>query len=530
MTWMPKGGQRWRKVLGDALSPGDVIDGKYRLERLVGTGGMGVVLEACHVELDARVAVKVLRPSQYDTDTARERFRREARAAFRITSEHVARIMDLGSFEGGGLYMVMEFLDGRDLCQLLVKNGRLPVGTAVGIILQVCEAVAEAHSLGIVHRDLKPENIFVCKRADGSPCAKVIDFGLAKVDEPRASLTGMNRGLGTPRYMSPEQWVSARDVGGGADIWALGVILFELVSGMSPFDDDDVNELCQAILAGPVPRASQAFPGVPKGIDDVIAKCLQKKPSQRYASAAELAADLLPFAQTTSATTSTMRPPAPSARWMMSDSDIDVPAAATQVEMPEPAVVEKTTLDNVEVAHAHEVLRAEVEEPPTVLLDNDDSSGEWVLPPEPLPLAPEVSRSPGVIKLGLAAAAIVSVGLVALAVTQDEPAPTVVEKSPPGAVQQTREQKHQAPVLLPPPAPLNEEPTSRPSTAVSESEPADVPPGEEMGAEDAPPRPAFRRRLPRDRRMATTSRMGFDAHSAAHTDPSIGKADLGAGR
>ncbi|HZO17319.1 MAG TPA: serine/threonine-protein kinase, partial [Polyangiaceae bacterium] len=286
----------WREALGGGFMPGDVLVGKYRLERIIGIGGMGVIVEARHLGLDEKVALKLLKPTRLMNEKARARFSREARAGFKITSEHVARVFDLGTLEDGMQYMAMEFLEGRDFAQLMAQHGRLPSDIAVGFILQVCEAVAEAHAIGIVHRDLKPENLFLCKRADGTPCVKVLDFGLAKLSWRSQSLTRVNRGMGTPRYMAPEQWVSARDVGPAADIWALGIILYELISGFSPFDDKDIKKLSQQVLFGAPQPLSQHASYLPHGLVEVIECCMQKKPEQRYASIAALAAELLPYA------------------------------------------------------------------------------------------------------------------------------------------------------------------------------------------------------------------------------------------
>ena len=287
----------WRKALGGLFARGDVIASKYRLDRVVGVGGMGVVVEAQHLELEQAVAVKLLRPTRM-TDDNRERFRREAQAAFRLTSEHAVRILDLGQ-HGETLYMAMELLDGSDFGQILEAHGRLPVAAAVGYVLQVCEAVAEAHAVGVVHRDLKPENLFLCTRADGTPCVKVLDFGLAKLrggGGSRASLTRVNRGMGTPHYMAPEQWLSARDVGPGADIWAIGVILFQLIGGAKPFDDEDEGALCQSVLFGAPTDIDRFVPNPPPGLTEVIMRCLEKKPQHRYLTVGELAGALLPFA------------------------------------------------------------------------------------------------------------------------------------------------------------------------------------------------------------------------------------------
>ena len=287
----------WRKALGGLYARGDVIASKYRLDRVVGVGGMGVVMEAYHLELEQPVAVKLLRPAR-TTDDNQERFRREARAAFRLTSEHAVRILDLGQ-HGETLYMAMELLDGSDFGQIIEVHGRLMIPTAVGYILQVCEAVAEAHAVGVVHRDLKPENLFLCTRADGTPCVKVLDFGLAKLrggGGSRASLTRVNRGMGTPHYMAPEQWLSARDVGPGADIWALGVILFQLIAGAKPFDDEDEGALCQSVLFAAPTDIDRFVPNPPPGFTQVLMRCLEKKPKHRYLTVGDFAAALLPYA------------------------------------------------------------------------------------------------------------------------------------------------------------------------------------------------------------------------------------------
>jgi serine/threonine-protein kinase len=217
--------------LADIVSPGDVIGGKYRVDRVIGTGGMGVVVEAFHLHFEERVAIKFLVPQMGANEEALARFEREARAAFKIKSEHVARVIDVGKLNGKVPYMVMEFLEGTDLGVMLTDRRAFPIEDAVEYVLQAIEAVAEAHTLQIVHRDLKPENLFLTKRADGTPCIKVLDFGLSKAltpepneQRPRA-LTGTAQVMGTPQYMSPEQWMSARDVGAATDQWALGVIL-----------------------------------------------------------------------------------------------------------------------------------------------------------------------------------------------------------------------------------------------------------------------------------------------------------------
>ncbi|RYZ04570.1 MAG: serine/threonine protein kinase [Myxococcales bacterium] len=280
---------------------GDVLAGKFRIERVLGVGGMGMVVSAMHVHLDERVAIKFLLPEALGNAEAVARFGREARAAVKIKSEHVARVIDVGALESGAPYMVMELLRGQDLSNLLRDRGALPVATAVQYVLQACEALAEAHAIGIVHRDLKPANLFVTARADGTPCVKVLDFGISKVTSPSGSGSdmGMTRTqaiMGSPLYMSPEQLASARDVDPRTDIWAIGTVLYELLSGRVPFEADTMPQLCTLILHTEPPPLRSLRAEVPEALSQSIQRCLRKDRKQRYANVAELAADLAPFA------------------------------------------------------------------------------------------------------------------------------------------------------------------------------------------------------------------------------------------
>ena len=194
---------------------GEILAGKYRVDKVLGVGGMGVVVAAYHIELDQRVAIKFLLPEVLDHGEAVARFAREARAAVKIKSEHVAKVTDVGKLENGAPYMVMEFLDGSDLSQWLTQRGALPVEQACEFVLQACEAIAEAHALGIVHRDLKPGNLFVIRRADGVLSVKVLDFGISKTASGPGSgsagaMTKTSALMGSPLYMSPEQMQSSR--------------------------------------------------------------------------------------------------------------------------------------------------------------------------------------------------------------------------------------------------------------------------------------------------------------------------------
>src|SRR5262245_41329189 len=225
---------------GVPVGEGTMLADKYRVERVLGRGGMGVVVAATHVELDQRVALKFLLPEAMESVEVVERFAREARAAVKIESEHVARVIDVGKLENGLPYMVMEYLNGRDLAALLDEQIKLSIDDALEYTLQACEAIAQAHALGIIHRDLKPANLFVTNRADGTTSIKVLDFGISKVSLAGSSPAEMNLTqtaaiMGSPTYMSPEQMRASRDVDPRADIWALGVIMYELLAGQPPF-------------------------------------------------------------------------------------------------------------------------------------------------------------------------------------------------------------------------------------------------------------------------------------------------------
>jgi serine/threonine-protein kinase len=283
------------------VQPGQILLGKYRIERVLGVGGMGVVVAATHTTLEERVAIKFLLPEALRNPEAVHRFLREARAAVRIKSEHVARVTDVGTLETGAPYMIMEYLDGGDLGVLAQKRGAIPVELAVEYILQACEALAEAHGLGIIHRDLKPSNLFVVTRADGSPSVKVLDFGISKVTGMGASgsdlgMTKTTTIMGSPLYMSPEQMASSRDVDARTDIWALGAILFELLTGRVPFQADTITQLCAMILQSQAEPLRNYRPDAPEGLQMVIARCLEKDRTRRYANVAELAHALAPFA------------------------------------------------------------------------------------------------------------------------------------------------------------------------------------------------------------------------------------------
>ena len=285
-----------RAAAKEEIRPGDLLGGKYRIERVIGQGGMGVVAAARHTELLQRVAIKVLPTHLADDKDLVERFMREARAVARLRSEHAVKVVDVGARSNGSPYIVMELLEGEDLGKML-ERGPLRVVDAVDYILQACEAIAEAHSLGIVHRDLKPTNLFLSKKLDGGAHVKVLDFGLAKrIDMEDRALTATTAVMGSPQYMSPEQMKASRDVDFRTDVWSLGVCLYELVSARLPFDAPAVPVLCAMVLKDdPIPLPS-VRPDAPLTLWGIIRRCLMKDPSQRYATVSELAKALEPLA------------------------------------------------------------------------------------------------------------------------------------------------------------------------------------------------------------------------------------------
>ena len=279
---------------------GDIVDGKYRIDTVLGSGGMGIVVAAHHMQLDQRVAIKLLLPDALGSSESIARFVREAQALVKIKSEHVVRVMDVGTLGWGSPYMVMEYLEGEDLAALVKKRGGLSIEQSVEFLLQACEAMAVAHRLGIIHRDLKPANLFCVKRADGGLSIKVFDFGISKfagkgtgITEPH--ITKTSAVFGSPTYMSPEQLESARNVDIRADIWSLGIILYELLTGALPFSGDTYAGLCVKIATHLTPSIRTIRPDIPAALEGVVHKCLKKDRNKRYTNVAELARALAPF-------------------------------------------------------------------------------------------------------------------------------------------------------------------------------------------------------------------------------------------
>jgi len=280
---------------------GDIIDGKYELVSLLGQGGMGAVYKARHRTLSKECAIKVMLADAGNPE-ALARFEREGRAAANLHSEHIVRVVDVDQ-ENGYAYMVLELLEGEDLSQVLDRERCLQPHVAVGYVMQALEGVKEAHSQGIVHRDLKPSNLFLARKRDGSAIIKVLDFGISKAGNANNALaqtpgarTSTKAMLGSPLYMSPEQLRSSKSVDQRADIWAIGVILFELLTGSLPFMGENLGELFAAILETEAPDVRRTSPLVPQGLAEIVTRCLQRKVETRYQNATDLLRDLAPFA------------------------------------------------------------------------------------------------------------------------------------------------------------------------------------------------------------------------------------------
>ena len=281
------------------VTVGQIVAEKYQVDSVIGQGGMGVVVSAHHIDLDQKVAIKFLLADVVQHADAAERFRREARAAARIHSDHVVRVLDVGVLPDEVPYMVMEYLEGKDLGAKMSGGDRFTVEEAVGYALEAIDAIAQAHKAGIVHRDLKPANLFLAKRPDGSHRIKVLDFGISKsIKDSSLSamrLTSTTTLIGSPLYMSPEQMQSARDVDGRADIWSLGAILFEMLAARPPYQANTLPQLCQELLTADPPKLRAFRSDVPEGVESIVARCLTRNIDDRWQDVKDVAAALKPF-------------------------------------------------------------------------------------------------------------------------------------------------------------------------------------------------------------------------------------------
>jgi serine/threonine-protein kinase len=492
---------KWQQLLGERAREGDIVDDKYRLDRIIGSGAMGVVIEAWHVRFDEHVALKVLTLEAAANEETRLRFESEARAAFKIKSEHVARVIDVGALPEGSPYMVMEYLDGSDLAQVLFKERRFEVQEAVDHMLQVCAGVGEAHALGIVHRDLKPENLFLVHARDGTPCIKVLDFGISKVIGSSGvrvrAITNTSVTMGTPHYMSPEQWQSARDVTVAADFWAIGIILYELLAGRPPFDAPELGDLCTMVLTRDPPSLRARRAEVPEELEAVIRRCLERDPAKRFESAAQLARALVPFASSRGRT---------AARRIAGMREVDVPTSSDQVEQlppitalhpvaqPKltqpagPAIKREMTLPSVPFDARTEQL--------TVRMDSPVGEAHRAAMPQPFPRTLLSSRA--MIGVGLAGLVVVgalaTIGILQVVAPRDaasasaEPPPPVRESPAPAPGKEESQLRVPVPVAaassVPAPAPASAE---RPKASASSRREREAPPAASSGGRKRPP-------------------------------------------
>jgi eukaryotic-like serine/threonine-protein kinase len=280
----------------------EILDGQFQIVQKIGTGGMGSVYKALQPAMNRTVAIKILHPKLAGRKDLTSRFRREARAMSQLTHPNTVKVFMYGELEeDGSLYIVMELLEGRNLNQVVRKEGPMAPDRGIPILMQVCGALQEAHEIGIVHRDLKPENIFLSTQGGITDFPKVLDFGLAKVTERQmrpGSLILTQEGMvfGTPEFMSPEQ-AQGRTLDARSDIYSLAVILYEVLTGKLPFDAKTPMEYIQKHVVAPIIALNDRVPGLAfaDGLDAVLARALAKKPEQRYQTAAEFAEALRPF-------------------------------------------------------------------------------------------------------------------------------------------------------------------------------------------------------------------------------------------
>ena len=455
---------------------GSVLAGKFRIERVIGIGSMGVVLAATHLGIDEKVAIKFIRSEMQKLPGVLARFAREAKAAVRLKSEHIAQVLDVGVSDSIGPYIVMEYLEGQNLAEILETQGPLEIRRACHYVMQACEALAMAHANGITHRDIKPENLFVTRQGDRE-LVKLLDFGISK-----AALTGKVFGddlsegdnaclLGTPLYMSPEQIRATAEVHHPTDIWSLGAVLYELITGRSAFVADSVAQVWNRILeTNPGPLAHYC-PHAPAELQVVIDRCLEKDPGRRFGSVADLALALQVFAP------SRARQHAQRACAILGRvSDSVYPSAPPSM----------TSLRATAVGRSSRPAGPLLTLPEPSAAPPASSRQSWVVTPRP-------SRGRWAV-LGLIGAALIAVGLFTIPSGQSPRGPSVASPSEVAALEA--------------PAP---EPAPRPSAPARAPEPAPV---------VAPPEPA----APAPEAQASPQAAEARPHALA---PAPGEAELG---
>ncbi len=413
---------------------GMLLAGRYRIEKKLGEGGMGAVYQAEHVMIGKRVAIKTLHAHLATDANVVTRFHREARAATAIGNEHIVEVTDFGSFPDGAAFMVLEYLEGVELADLVEREGPLPLGRAVHVLAQVCDALGAAHEKGIVHRDLKPENVFLIRRGDDPDFVKVLDFGISKItgDESAGKLTSTGAAMGTPYYMSPEQARGAGGVDARTDIYAMGVMFFNLLTARYPFEGSSLPMLVVQICHDPPPPLRELRPDAPAPIEAVIAKMLAKDPDERFASCREVKAAILPFRSVDSAPvvrasrepaadafaeTSTAAEGVATGPLRRADALAETMAAAGATPTPEQAPTGRSrrpllwVAGGLAVASATALAIATAASPPAPAPSDASPAPAEVeveapSPPEPAPEAPVAETAPIVVDAGTPAPAV----------------------------------------------------------------------------------------------------------------------------
>jgi serine/threonine-protein kinase len=487
------------------VAEGDVLDGKYRVEKVLGVGGMGVVVQAFHEKLEQRVAIKFLLPNMLQNSDLVSRFAREARAAARIKGDHVARVIDVSTLDSGAPYMVMEFLEGQDLKQVLAAHGPFPVQALADYMLEALEGLAEAHRAGIVHRDLKPANLFLANLSDGRTSVKVLDFGISKLqnDINDPSTTSSVAMLGSPIYMSPEQVRLSRAVDHRADIWSVGATMYELATGQRPFPREAIAQMVTAILFDPVPPPSSIRPGLPPAFEAVIVRCLEKEPAARFADCGDLATALAPFASpeaaqavprivrlTGSASARAVKPPEVEAALNRTDPGTPAPVQSTYATTKEPGVAVPATAIAIAVGVGAAIAFVAVAavgyrylaapHPQVAAAQSSTTAAQGAPPPSTLPSLP--SAAPSVVAAPVAPAPVDPVAL----------PPATASAPPPADVTPIASAR----VVDVPAQPAAATPA--PARPVAAAKPASAPPATPAAARPKPPPPPSNGFGPRD--------------------------------
>ncbi len=383
---------------------GELVGDKYRILRLIAEGGMGVVYEAQHAVVKRRFAVKFLRPDLADRRDLLTRFHREAQAAGALESENIAAAIDFGILADGTPYLVMEHLVGESLGSLLAREGCLSVWRAVDICLQACRGMMAAHAAGIVHRDLKPENLFLCRREDGTDLVKVLDFGIAKLEQVELNSAATRTGtiLGTPAYMSPEQARGDKSIDHRTDVYGLAAILFEMLSGKPPHPGDSHNAVLHHIATQPALSLHAVQPDLPGVLVDAVERALSCDRNQRHASVEALELELAPFAKRevwpsakSMDTVSAVRAASPTPGWRSTDFDAaTIPASAQPPRKPRrPRIILAVSAGLVAVAAIAMTMAARRSQHSNVTAATAESASHRVQPKEAQLAVPPPARS-----------------------------------------------------------------------------------------------------------------------------------------